>query len=1153
MAIKVTGTTVINDSRNIENITTINGTAWATVVANASAGSEVTVNDLTDVTLGTLTTGEVLQYNGSAWVNTGLDFTDIASTLANAQVVASNVTQHQAALSITESQISDLGTYETADSTILKDADIGVNVQAFGSYETADSTILKDADIGVNVEAYDATILKDADIGVNVEAYDATIVKDADIGVNVQAYDANLVSDANYVATDENFTTADHSKLDGIEAGATADQTKADVEGLGIAFSSLSVKPTTIAGYGITDASTTTEMNSAISTAIGNLVDTAPAALDTLNEIAASLNDDADFAGTMTTALASKEPADATILKDADIGVNVLAYDANVVSDANYVATDENFTTADHSKLDGIEASATADQTDAEIRAAVEAATDSNVFTDADHSKLDAIEALADVTDVTNVTAAGALMDSEVTNLADVKAFDPADYQAAGSYEPADSTILKDADIGVNVLAYDANVVSDANYVATANDFTTVLKDKLDAIEASADVTDTTNVTSAGALMDSEVTNLAQVKAFDSADYATAAQGAKADTALQSYTVTEGDVTGHQAALSITESQISDLGTYETADSTILKDADIGVNVQAYDANIVSDATYVATDENFTTADHAKLDGIETGATADQTKADIDALNIDADTLDGQQGSYYTGYVDTAISNLIDSAPGALDTLNELAASLGDDDDFAGSMTTALAGKASSAHTHTFASLTSKPTTVSGYGITDLATVATSGSAGDLSTGFIPNARVGLLAVSQHEASLSIAWSQVTSTPTTLAGYGITDSYDGSFSSLSGKPTTISGYGITDAFDGAYASLSGVPSTFAPSAHTIESHSDVTISSIASGEVLKWNGSAWINNTLAEAGIQAAGSYASGSHTHTFASLTSKPTTISGYGITDAFSGNYNDLSNKPTHDNYNYWTISDGSSSEGIGSTETVTIAGGNAVGTSYNTSTNTLTINHDDTSSQGSVNNSGRTYIQDITLDTYGHITGITSATETVTNSDTTYSAGSGLDISGTTFSVEADLRDGITHVGRDSNDYIAINTTTIDFVLDGSTRARVENDGDFHADGDLVGYSTTISDERLKHDINKVDNALDKICQLSGYTFTYNKDNVESAGVIAQEVEKVLPSAVKEKSGGFHGEGTYKTVQYDQLTALLIESIKELKLEIETLKTR
>ena len=54
---------------------------------------------------------------------------------------------------------------------------------------------------------------------------------------------------------------------------------------------------------------------------------------------------------------------------------------------------------------------------------------------------------------------------------------------------------------------------------------------KLDTVETNADVTDATNVTAAGALMDSEVTNLAQVKAFDTTDYATAAQGAKADTA----------------------------------------------------------------------------------------------------------------------------------------------------------------------------------------------------------------------------------------------------------------------------------------------------------------------------------------------------------------------------------------------------------------------------------------------------------------------------------------------------------------------------------------------------------------------------------------------------------------------------------------------
>lgn len=83
---------------------------------------------------------------------------------------------------------------------------------------------------------------------------------------------------------------------------------------------------------------------------------------------------------------------------------------------------------------------------------------------------------------------------------------------------------------------------------------------KLDTIETNADVTDTTNVTAAGALMDSEVTNLAQVKAFDSSDYATAAQGSLADSATQpgdnistltndaGYTTNTGDVVGPASA-----------------------------------------------------------------------------------------------------------------------------------------------------------------------------------------------------------------------------------------------------------------------------------------------------------------------------------------------------------------------------------------------------------------------------------------------------------------------------------------------------------------------------------------------------------------------------------------------------------------------------
>ena len=140
-----------------------------------------------------------------------------------------------------------------------------------------------------------------------------------------------------------------------------------------------------------------------------------------------------------------------------------------------------------------------------------------------------------------------------------------------------------------------------------------------------------------------------------------------------------------------------------------------------------------------------------------------------------------------------------------------------------------------------------------------------------------------------------------------------------------------------------------------------------------------------------------------------------------------------------------------------------------------------------------------------------------------------------------------------GANQADYIAIGANDIDFYINSSNEFRMESDGDFHADGDVIAYSTTVSDERLKTDIEKIENATDKVSQLNGYTFTYKADGKKSAGVIAQEVEKVLPSAVSEKELPLKTDDgvAYKTVQYDQIIGLLIESIKELKQEINELK--
>ena len=99
------------------------------------------------------------------------------------------------------------------------------------------------------------------------------------------------------------------------------------------------------------------------------------------------------------------------------------------------------------------------------------------------------------------------------------------------------------------------------------------------------------------------------------------------------------------------------------------------------------------------------------------------------------------------------------------------------------------------------------------------------------------------------------------------------------------------------------------------------------------------------------------------------------------------------------------------------------------------------------------------------------------------------------------------------------------------------------------DITAYYT--SDERLKTQIKKIDNALAKTLSLDGVTFNWNdlaigKDTTErESGVLAQQVILALPEAVAERENG------YLAVRYEKLVPLLIEAIKELKAEVDALK--
>lgn len=134
-----------------------------------------------------------------------------------------------------------------------------------------------------------------------------------------------------------------------------------------------------------------------------------------------------------------------------------------------------------------------------------------------------------------------------------------------------------------------------------------------------------------------------------------------------------------------------------------------------------------------------------------------------------------------------------------------------------------------------------------------------------------------------------------------------------------------------------------------------------------------------------------------------------------------------------------------------------------------------------------------------------------------DTTYSAGTGMSLSGTTFNCTIDSPSEVGLGNLSSN---------------GNSLA-----GDFSASGNITAYS----DARLKENVATIENALNKVCSMRGVTFT--KDGALSSGVIAQELEKIAPELVQ--------DGEYKSVAYGNIVGYLIESIKELKEELQELR--
>ena len=475
--------------------------------------------------------------------------------------------------------------------------------------------------------------------------------------------------------------SADGSKLDGIESGATGDQTAAEIRTL------------------VDSATDSNVFTDADHTKLDG-IETGADVTDTANVVAAltaGTNVTIAADGTISssyvnTQLSNEQVQDivgAMLTGNTEVGISVTYDDTDGTIDFGVASqTDNNFTNALKSKLDGIETGATGDQTAAEIRTLVESASDSNVFTDADHNKLNGIEAGADVTDATNVAAAGALMTGggTLTGNLTLNSANPAinfngtsdggvDMQIYATPEGLDFREPEESNkIHFRILD-DTGV--DAPFGYKVNGTTVIGSDKL-----LQNVTANASIITAGTLADARIPSLATSKITS---------GTFADARIA-----QSNVTQHEAALSITESQISDFGSYalsshshsnattsaagfmSNTDKSKLDGIASGANNyslpeatatsrggielfsntdQAITANAVSatsgrtygiqlnsagqavvnvpwsdtNTTYSVgdgglTQKNFTTTLFNKLNGIESGATGDQTAAEIRTL-----------------------------------------------------------------------------------------------------------------------------------------------------------------------------------------------------------------------------------------------------------------------------------------------------------------------------------------------------------------------------------------------------------------------------------------------------------------------------------------------------------------------------------------------
>ena len=627
---------------------------------------------------------------------------------------------------------------------------------------------------------------------------------------------------------------------------------------------------------------------------------------------------------------------------------------------------------------------------------------------------------------------------------------------------------------------------------------------------------------------------------------------AKADQALvDAKAYVDAEVTALSGTLSSTISSVStsvdDLTTDDVAEGDNLYFTDAraqaAVAQDIADASNGSEATAAA---DATAKANAAQAAAEATASADAT-AKADAAEANANT-----------YTDTKVAELVDAAPGALDTLNELAAAMGDDENFATTVTNNIAtakaqaygytdtkvGDEASARSTAIASLSNTVTNNFTTLTNDIATAKSQAiSSAEGYTDSAVASEAGLRSSADSTLQSNIDSEETARVNADAALQAQINTEKGRIDAINvgnGAVTVSGGTGLSGSGTFSMNQSNNETVTLAIDTAWLDARDDyiTALSFNTTNGVLTADMRLSDDLTVDLDGrYQLAGSYAASVHGHVIADVTGLQAALDAKATPADVTAAINNLV--------------DGAPAALNTLNELAAAIGDNA---NYAASITTALAGKVDDSQVLTNVPAGAVF-----TDTNTWRPVVDNVTSTSTSSSLSANQGRVLKNlidgklgSGST-AVNADKVDGLhasSFIRSDAND-----TATGVITFSNTTEASGANTGAVQVRGGMSiskklfvgGDVTAYSDERLKDNVEVIENAGEKVAALRGVTFTHKSDGTESTGVIAQDVQKVLPEAVSEDDAGM------LAVKYGNMVGLLIEAVKELQAEVAELKKK